>query len=39
MGPGVVPCLASGVVAARLAAKEHRERRPSRFGLPRLALG
>lgn len=39
MGPGVVPCLASGVVAGRLAAKEHRERKPSRFGLPRLVAG
>ncbi|MCA9535009.1 MAG: NAD(P)/FAD-dependent oxidoreductase [Myxococcales bacterium] len=37
MGPGVVPCLASGVMAAKLAVKEQRERRVSFFARPRLA--
>ncbi|MCB9658592.1 MAG: NAD(P)/FAD-dependent oxidoreductase [Sandaracinaceae bacterium] len=37
MGPGVVPCLASGVVAANLAIAEQRERRLAWLPRPRLA--
>ena len=37
MGPGVVPCLASGIVAAKIAAAEHREKRVGFFSRPRLS--